>query len=217
MDLRRISRVAGSIDYTFSDAQGTGSNPSSFFRGIWQSPTTDPYFPQQIGPVDYNQTHRGSIIFDYRFGYDDGGPVLQRMGLNLLLQFASGFNYTRWEGYGISRKPLESLNFSSTPWTYRLDMRIDKSFMVGPVDMNLYVWITNLFNRQNVIKVFNTSSDAYDDGWLATNTGKARSDSYAPYGEDKQALHQKLYRIDKYDPDHFGPPRQIRLGLRINY
>jgi len=217
MDLRRISRVAGSIDYTFSNALGTGSNPSSSFRAIWQSPTDEPYFPQQIAPVDYNQTHRGSIIFDYRFGYNDGGPVLQRLGLNLLIQFASGFNYTRWEGFGNAREPLESLNFSATPWTYRLDMRIDKSFMVGPVDMNLYIWITNLLNTRNVVSVFNTSSDAYDDGWLASNVGKARSDSYARYGEDKQALFEKLERVMTYNPDHFGPPRQIRLGLRINY
>jgi outer membrane receptor protein involved in Fe transport len=218
MDLRRISRVAGSIDYTYSDALGTGSNPSSsFYRAIWQELHGQPYFPQQIAPVDYNQTHRSTIILDYRFGWGDGGSVLQRLGLNLLVQFASGFNYTRWEGFGNARKPLESLNFSSTPWTYRLDMKLDKSFMIGLVDVNLYLWITNVFNTKNVVQVFNTSGDAYDDGWLASGTGETRSDGYTFYGKDKQALFEKLYRTMNYNPDHFGQPRQIRLGLRIDY
>jgi len=217
MDLRRISRVAGSIDYTFSDALGTGSNPSSSFRSIWQSPTSTPFFPQQIAPVTFNQTHRGSIILDYRFAPNDGGPVLQRLGLNMLFQFTSGFNYTRWEGYGNARTPLESLNFSSTPWTYRMDLKLDKSFMAGPLDLNVYIWITNVFNTQNVVQVFNTSGDGYDDGWLASATGETRGDGYALYGEDKRALFQRLYLNSIYDATNFDPPRQIRLGFRLNY
>jgi len=217
MDLRRVARVAGSFDYTFSDALGTGSNPSSSFRSIWQSPTAEPFFPQQIAPVDFNQTHRGSFILDYRFGMGDGGPVMQRSGLNMLFQFASGFNYTRWEGFANARSPLESLNFSTTPWTFRMDMKLDKSFMVGPLDMNVYLWMTNVFNTQNVVEVFNTSGDAYDDGWLATNQGKSRTDGYALYGADKGELHRTLYNTMTYDATFFGPPRQIRLGLRIDY
>ena len=217
MDLRRTARVAGSIDYTFSDAQGTGSNPSSSFRSIWQSPTAEPFFPQQIAPTTFNQTHRGSVILDYRFAPGDGGPILERSGINMLFQFTSGFNYTRWEGFGNSRTPVESLNFSTTPWTYRLDMRIDKSFMVGPVDFNAYIWITNVFNTQNVANVFNTSGDPYDDGWLASEVGKTRNDGYALYGSDKAALHERLYLASIYNANNFDPPRQIRLGLRIDY
>jgi len=216
MDLRRTSRVAGSIDYTFSDALGTGSNPSSSFRSIWQSPTAEPFFPQQIAPVTFNQTHRGSVILDYRFGAGDGG-VMERSGVNMLFQFTSGFNYTRWNGFAQARTPVESLNYSTTPWTYRLDMKIDKSFTFGPVDFNVYLWITNVLNTQNVVQVFNTSGDAYDDGWLATNEGATRSDAYGQYGEQYRELHDKIYRAMTYDPTYFDPPRQIRLGLRLDY
>jgi hypothetical protein len=89
--------------------------------------------------------------------------------------------------------------------------------MIGPVDVNIYLWITNVFNRQNVVQVFNNSSDAYDDGYLATKDGKAQSDGYARHGADKAALYEKLYRTMIYNPDHFGEPRQIRLGLRLDY
>jgi hypothetical protein len=96
-------------------------------------------------------------------------------------------------------------------------MRLDKSFFIGPVDFNVYLWVTNVFNTQNVVDVFNTSGDAYDDGWLATETGRTRTDGYALYGEDKAALHEKLYRTNQYDATFFGVPRQIRLGIRIDY
>jgi len=216
LDLRRSGRVAGSMDYTFSDALGTGSSAFSNFAPIWASPTDEPYLQLQIAPADYNQTHRGSINLDYRFGMSDGGPILQRLGLNLLFQFTSGFHYTRSD-WPDDNKPVESLNYSTTPWTYRLDMKLDKSFMIGPVDVNLYIWITNVFNTQNVVQVFNESSDAYDDGWLASDVGKTRRDAYARYGEDQIALFDKLYRTMNYNADHFGPPRQIRLGVRLDY
>jgi hypothetical protein len=89
--------------------------------------------------------------------------------------------------------------------------------MIGPVDLNAYLWITNVLNTQNIVQVFNTSGDAYDDGWLASETGRTRTDGYARYGEDKGALHEKLYRTMTYDATYFDPPRQIRLGLRIDY
>jgi len=216
MDLRRSGRIAGSFDYTFSDAQGTGSDSWGLHRVGGQA-TSEIEFLQQIAPTDFNQTHRGSVILDYRFARNDGGPILQRMGLNLLFQFTSGFNYTRTESFVGWQMAVESLNNSTTPWTYRLDLKLDKSFMAGPLDVNLYLWITNVLNTQNVIQVFNTSSDAYDDGWLATGTGETRGDGYALYGEDKQTLFEKLYRTMTYDPTNFGPPRQIRLGLRIDY
>ena len=30
----------------------------------------------QIAPVTFNQTHRGSVILDYRFAPNDGGAIL---------------------------------------------------------------------------------------------------------------------------------------------
>jgi len=215
VNLRRTSRVAGSLNYTFSDARGTGSKSWKLYR-VGGEATDEIEFLQQIAPVNFNQAHRGSMNIDYRFGVGDGGPVLQRAGLSLLFQFTSGFNYTRVEGFKWA-KPLESLNFSTTPWTYKLDMKLDKSIRIGPVDVNLYLWITNVFNRQNVVQVYNTSADSYDDGWLASGQGKSRTDGYARYGEDKAALHEKLYRTMNYDPTFFGVPRQVRLGLRLDY
>ena len=86
-------------------------------------------------------------MLDYRFAEDDGGPVLENLGLNLLLTFDSGhpFTYSVWSGLGQSsawtggltpigtgdtrgRRPYGPINSATTPWVYNLDLRIDKTF-----------------------------------------------------------------------------------------
>ena len=232
LDLRRAERISATLDYTFSDAQGTGSNPSTGFRMIWQSPTATPFFPQQIAPLDFNQTHRGAINIDYRFAEDDGPAVLgnkmlENFGVNILFTFASGFNYTRFneESFGNSRIPLEPLNTSTTPWTFQLDLRLDKTVTFGSLDANFYVSVINVINTQNVVNVFPVSGDAYDDGFLTSPTGSAKVEGIRrQFGDAKAQEYMDLYRATTYAslsflaiPDNFGPPRQIRLGLRLNY
>ena len=216
-DLRRVNRITASFDYTYSSAMGTGSNPSTGFRQIWQSPTADPYFPQQIAPLDFNQAHRGNLNLDYRFAKDDGPKFLEESGLNLLLTFNSGFNYTRWQGYGNARKPLESLNASVTPWVYQLDLRLDKSFRIGAFNTNVYLWVVNLLNRKNVIQVFNNSGDADDNGFLKADDGQAVIDGYMKFSEEDARIYQEMYKAMTYNHNNYATPRQIKLGLRVNF
>jgi outer membrane receptor protein involved in Fe transport len=224
-DLRRTERIAATIDYTFSDALGTGSNPSSSFRQIWQSPTATPFYPQQIAPLDFNQAHTGFLNIDYRFTENDGPSVLgsqifSNMGANFLFSFKSGFNYTRWddESFGNRRFPTEALNTSTTPWTYQVDFRIDKTFKIGPLEPNIYLWVINLLNTQNVLSVFNVSGDPYDDGYLTSREGLQQVENIRRfYGDEKAEQFSSLYTALNYDFNNFGPPRQIRLGIRLGY
>lgn len=229
LQLRRTNRLMASIDYTYSNAMGTGSNPSSAFRIIWQSPTATPFFPQQIAPLDFNQTHKGNINLDYRYGFDDGptvlgSKILSGFGANVLFQFNSGFNFTRWIGYGNTRSPLEPLNASTTPWVFQVDARLNKSLKIGPISADVYVWIVNLFNRKNVVDVFNTSGDPADDGWLAYSEGIAAAEGYRQYGDEFVDMYKKVYlaRIQgTQDNDvvytNFATPRQIKLGIRLDF
>jgi len=223
LDLRRTNRFSASVDYTYSDAQGTGSTPNEAGRVIWQSPTSTPFFPLQIAPLTFNQTHRGSINLDFRFADSDGpevmgSQILSNFGLNLLFSFNSGFNYTRFEGFGNARTPLEALNSSVTPWNFQLDAKIDKSFSLGPLDLNIYLWVINLLDIKNVIGVFGTSGDPIDDGWLASPEGSAVYQNYlVTHGQEAADTYKALYLASIYNSGNFGTPRQIRLGLRLDY
>ena len=220
--LRRSARIAGQAYYSYSDARGTGSSPTTAFRTIWQSPTGTPFFPNYVTPLDFNQAHRGNINLDYRFGEKDGGPILSRLGLNLLFSFNSGHNYTRiGYQYGNTRIPTEELNASVTPWVYQLDLRLDKSFRVGPVDLNVYLWVINVLNTKNVQDVYLQTGTADDDGYLATPQGQLNTATYGKqYADFYRAFLANGFGWSNGDPvdmNLWGTPRQIRFGLRFEY
>jgi outer membrane receptor protein involved in Fe transport len=220
--LRRTERIMAQAFYSYSDARSTGSNSATAFRTIWQSPTGTPFFPNYVSPVDYNQPHRGNINIDYRWAKGDGGPVLEEMGLNLLFSFNSGHSYTRiGPQYGNTRIPTEELNASSTPWNYQLDFKIDKSFKVGPVDCNVYLWVINVLDTKNVENVFLQTGTADDDGYLNTPSGQNDVNTYG----EQFARFYKAFLANGYgfeqglplDQQIWGPPRQYRIGLRVEY
>ena len=222
-DLRRTQRLAASINYTFSDAQGSGSTPTEAGRAVWQSPTATPYFPQQIAPLTFNQAHTGAINLDYRFADEDGPELfgsqfLQNFGVNLLFTFNSGHNYTQFDGFGNTRVPNEALNSSITPWNFQLDAKIDKSFSIGSLNFNVYLWVINVLDIKNVVGVFGTSGDPVDDGYLSSAEGKNRYESYKlTSGVETAELYKQLYLASIYNADNYGTPRQIRLGIRLDY
>ena len=145
---------------------------------------------------------------------------LERVGLNFLFTFNSGHPYTRVndQSYGNARIPTEELNASRTPWNFQIDARLDKSFKVGPLDMNLYIWVINLLDTKNVEDVFIQSGSAYDNGYLGTQEGRKRVDSYAAYGEVFGQEYLEFYdQMNFRNVNFFGPPRQIRVGFRCNF
>jgi outer membrane receptor protein involved in Fe transport len=97
--LRRIDRVRAEINYTYSDASGTNSFAASAIGSINVNKNT----PTVLLPLTYNQTHRGTIFLDYRFGKDDGGPILSQLGFNFLFTFNSGHPYTLAQYTGLGQ------------------------------------------------------------------------------------------------------------------
>ncbi|MDH7515995.1 MAG: TonB-dependent receptor [Bacteroidota bacterium] len=225
LDLRRVERVQASVDYTFSDARGTGSSPSESFYAIWQSPTETPYLPKYTQPLDFDQKHRGSVNIDYRFGKKDGPKIggvhfLERAGLNLILQFHSGFPYTRVDEYsfGNRRQPVEPVNSSRLPWVFSLNGRIDKSFTIAGLDFNIYLRVLNVLNLRQPSSVFATSGAPDDNGYLATEEGQAYLKTYASYGEIFRQLYRDYYyQMAIMNAGTYTGPRQMYLGLRIDF
>ncbi len=220
--LRRTERLQAQVNYTLSDARGTGSTPNAMAGPLGSPLGGGVFVPKYVVPLNFNQTHRGSIMLDYRFAKNDGGAILQQMGLNVLVQFNSGSNFTRLEYNSQQnatdprfRTPVEEIGASTTPWFFELDARLDKTFNVGPVDLNVYIYVINLLNANNAANVFLRTGDPADDGWFGIPEGRARA---ASFGSDA-ALYQQMYRTftDGNNSGNFGTPRQIRFGVRLEY
>ncbi len=180
-NLRRVNRLQAQLNYTLTKAEGTGSSENAYVGAIERSTNA----PTRVSPVDFNQQHKGSILLDYRFGRNDGGPLLSQLGANVIFSFNSGHPYTfvdfppggQINAYNAgvdymddvrTREALEPVGSSTTPWNFLTDLRLDKTFAIGSsLDVTLYARVNNLFNTKNTINVFQATGSPDDDGYLS--------------------------------------------------
>jgi hypothetical protein len=230
LELRRTNRFSARFNYTLSDALGTGSNSQSAFGAIEQNIGRPTNF---INPLTFNQTHRGSFLMDFRFAKDDGGPVLEGLGVGAVITFNSGHNYTKinepselgqaspWN-VGIrplidprSSFPAEPLNSSKTPWVFNVDLNIVKTFYLGSVNLSVYADLINVFNTKQIINVYPSTGTAQDDGWLNSPLAGqfAEIPNYVAFYNAINLQNRWAYALATGN-DLFGSPRQIRFGLR---
>jgi hypothetical protein len=238
LELRRTNRLSARVNYTLSDARGTGSNPNAAQGAIEQNigrPIS------VIGPLGYNQTHRGSLMLDYRWAKGDGGPVLEGIGVNTLLTFNSGHNYTKirplaelgqanpWT-VGVeplndprSSFPVEAVNSSSTPWIFNVDVQASKVFYFENFTAELYVNVLNLFNSKQVQNVYPTTGTAEDDGWLTNPSASQflRDPLYVQFYRainlDNRWAYMNSGSRSQQGNDIYGTPRQIRIGVKAGF
>ncbi|KUO60824.1 hypothetical protein APF79_04920 [bacterium BRH_c32] len=227
LNMRRYERVSLNASLSFQDAKGTGSNPYSS-TGIVGSPLDGVtiFNPKYISPLTFNNSLRGNINVDYRFGVDDGPAILNEFGVSALVTFNSGHPFTRGIGSlqaetdARSRQPIEALNASITPSEFQVDLRIDKTIrLFDKLSLNIYVFVINLFDTKNVRNVFLRSGSPEDDAVISDPELSAQLLSL--YGDRYIDLY-KAINIDYQngyggDGSLWGPPRQIRLGFRLEY
>lgn len=234
LELRRTKRLAARINYTLSNTRGTGSDSRSTRVAV--SDATISSYPTLIYDLDYNQTHRGSVMLDYRFARGDGGSILEGLGLNALLSFNSGHNYTLvaephnlgqanpWS-VGVratsdprGRNPVEPINTSTTPWVFNIDLNVDKMLYFSNLNVRLYANVLNLFNTRNIINVYETTGTDDDDGWLKSPLA-AQYIKIPMYEEFYRTinLENRYYYRRVAGVDLWNAPRVVRFGLALEF
>ncbi|MCI0699425.1 TonB-dependent receptor [candidate division KSB1 bacterium] len=215
-NLRRTNRVSGSVNYTLQYAAGTGSDANTFYNIAWQQGRV----PTFVAPLDFDQRHTGSANFDFRTNPDDGptflnGKPLGNVGLNLLFTFGSGLSYTpvrvQTEVLGGTSGyfPIGQVGSATGPWTYQLDVKLDKTIKVQNLAFTAYLWAINVTNALNATWVYPGTGEPDNDGYLDTVVGKNFLQTWGPNGVE-------LYKFLLRNPNMVGPPRQLRLGLQFN-
>ena len=204
-NLRRSGYVQATLNYTLQYAGGTGSTGAGQYKIAWQSGN----YPSFVSPLDFDQRHTGSINVDFRTTSKDRIP---EAGANLLFTFGSGRRYTPMAINsavfpGTSDTPVAALNSGVMPWFYQMDLKLDKNFTVGPLRLNTYIWVKNLLDRSNVRDVEDGTGQANNDGWLATDYGKA-------WLADENNS-EELYRMRMIHPFNYENPRTFLLGVRF--
>ncbi|MCI4669704.1 MAG: TonB-dependent receptor [Bacteroidia bacterium] len=238
-DMRRTRNVQLRAAYTLQFADATGSSFSSarsvvnFLEGVGILRA-----PQ---PINTDQRHRISVNLDYRFLRRAFGPgftigentfyPLKNAGINFIGQIGSGTPYSKntvptptvQSGVATVSQLLGSPNGARKPWTFRLDIRADKTFNFGgkrkadgtqsrEYNMNVYITMLNALNTLNILNVYRFTGLPDDDGYLQSDLGQQ-----AILNQIDPVSFVDLYNVRLQNPGNYSLPRRIRLGLMFNF
>lgn len=220
LNMRRTRNISMQVKYSLSYASGTGSYAQSQFNIAWKNPTGT---PKSTSPLDYDQRHSLIGIFDLRTLKGEGPMFgkyhpLENFGLNVITQLASGLPYTPMAPYdavtnkSVAQNPTGSINSANMPWSFVIDLKLERGFEVGNFKILPYVWVKNLLNRENIISVYEGTGEANTTGYLETEEGILRA-------SDPDTGEEFAYRYDllQNNPKNYSNPRMIFAGLRLSF
>ncbi len=211
VDVPKISYFSLSINYTLSLAEGTGSSTTSSYTAAFRNDAGST--PKVIAPLDYDQRHTGIINLNFFVPEDELG-IFQLTNMNLLLSFNSGRPYTPFEQQDLSvnytnyGNATGYVNSAYGPGSFRIDLKLEKSFKFGSTLITPYLWVENLLDADNVVSVWQSTGSPTTTGFLESGNAKVQG---------KDELWKEDYHSLETDPTNFGIPRLIKLGLKINF
>ncbi len=228
LTVRRTKNVSFSLKYSLLYASGTGSYAQSTYNIAWKNPSGT---PKRTHPLDYEQRHSISGIVDFTTGAGEGprlGDIypIENLAANVLVQAGSGVPYTPTNPYdavatkSVSQEPLGPINSGQMPWTFTVDLKIQRTFSVGAYKLVPYVWVKNLLNRDNVLSVYEGTGEADQTGYLETPEGQGRTitDVEDPHtGANTGETFGYRYDLLQNNPSNYSNPRMILVGLRMSF
>lgn len=233
-DLRRTKNVRLRAAYTLQFAEGTGSSDGTSAALVREGKPN----LRMLNPLSFDRRHAINLTLDYRYGvgkkYD--GPTINRKDKSPLQIFAntgaaltvnggSGTPYTRSANvinkFAGGTNVLTGTYFGSRlPWSFRMDLKIDKDFSFKLGDkkdartamMNVYLAINNVLNMKNILGVYSYTGSPDDDGFLASPEGQNLASSQL----DADA-YRLLYATWMTSPWNYSAPRTINLGVIFSF
>jgi hypothetical protein len=235
-DMRRTGNMRMTAAYTLQFANGTGSDENSgdqLLTGLINAG-----YPnlRAIFPYSYDTRHAFAITMDYRYGEgkDYNGLVIndinvfENTGLNIVSNIYSGSPYssqnfiTNEGAFSPANAGMNgTTNGSRLPWSYKLDLQLDRTFNLemGKDEnkkkmtfLNVYIRVTNLLNQQNRINVYRATGNWNDDGYLAA----AASQTSIQNQLDEQSF-RDYYLMKIQNAFNISVPRTIRLGVKFDF
>lgn len=185
---------SGSVNYTYSVGMGKSSSSRQNYDYVW----ANWIIPKVESPLDWDERHRVNAELDFRIPQGEGPrlgdtPFLEGFGVHVSWTYGSGFPYSA-SNQG-TLQPV--INGSRYPWTMMTTLKVNKTFWAGPMILDAYCQVNNLFGRQNIDNII---SEAWYD---ADQDGDGEPD-HDPTGEQS-------------NPYVFSRPRMIRFGLSFEW
>jgi hypothetical protein len=98
------------------------------------------------------------------------GTIFKDVGAFMALRAASGLPFTRLDNagdgqlaprlaFGLGGRADGNLNAEVMPWTATVDLRVNKGFRLGGIDLAAFVDVRNLLNTTNTVQVYAETGD----------------------------------------------------------
>jgi outer membrane receptor protein involved in Fe transport len=220
-DMRRNRSISTQVNYTLQFSEGTGSFANTQSNVAWTVSTP----PKNLSALDFDQRHKLTAIVDIRAGAKEGPKLgdfflLENTGVNFTANAGSGFPYTPSQVFNEvtlgNASPVSDgkINSKRGPWTFRIDMKANRTIKVGGNELDVYLWVLNLLDRENVIDVYESSGLADRTSWLETPSGQQFIANNSEPTDVSGLTGEQKYQIAQANPLNYDTPRQIRLGVR---
>lgn len=217
--MRRTNNIRMDLKYTLSWAKGTGSSARTQDNVAWQNPDQP---PKVTNFLDFDRRHSLSAIIDFRMGKGEGVKVgdfflFENLSVNSIVQLASGTPYTPLNQFdaatevAVNPEPSGPINSSRLPWTFNINLKVERKFTYGNWNFTPYIWVENLLDSDNLTAVYESSGKGDVTGWLDTEVGEVWQTENA----DKDATN--LYNLKERNPRNYGPPRMIMFGVKTTF
>ncbi|MBI4810128.1 MAG: hypothetical protein HY800_01510 [Ignavibacteriales bacterium] len=201
-----LGNFSTAVSYSYQIVKGRSSNPlASIYQPEFQLPRET--------RLDWDQNHTANIFATYRVGPREeptfGVPYLNNYGISLTWNFGSGFPYTGFQGSRVTARNVYLINSETAPYTTTLNLSIYKGIqVVQGINLLVTLDVTNLLNRKNPIRsaIYNLTGDVYQYGDIDPNN--PTQGVVLPWYKAEYSL---------LDPTNFEAPRQILLGVKLNW
>lgn len=188
--------LAVTIDYTFQVAEGNEVNANAFFTDLSSGRQSEkvPVF------LDWDQTHtlNGTVTI--------GEP--NNWNVSVVTRLNSGLPYTPQ----VNEQTLYLVtNSERRPSVVTVDLLADKTFVVAGVNLTTFLKVFNLFDTLNERYVYNDTGRATYT--LVAQQGPAQyTDKLAQEVPGVHSAREYFVR-----PTYYRPPREVRVGLSLEF
>ncbi len=185
-----------SLDYTYQVADGNETSANSFFLDLASGRQTE----KIPVPLDWDQSHTLNGVVS--FGGDKDWM------LTLVGSISTGLPYTP---YIYDNQIYLRANSGRKPVQTNVDLLVEKSFDLSDIVLTAFLKVYNLFDTRNERFV-------YDDTGRATYTLEANRSG--PEAANALSAENPLIKsATEYfvRPQYYSAPREVRLGLMIEF
>ena len=187
------------IQYTLSRAT---ANRADAWEG-YRSSDTPESMPKKEVLMNYDRTHNMTITGGYNFSKKNSPKIYGRYPLNnaavhMTLVAISGSPYTPFD---INLNRSGATNSERMPWYIETNLAARKHFKLMGTTWTAGLIVRNIFNRENVIDIYEETGSPEDPGRRASD-----------------AIENGYASLTVYDrPYYYSDPRKIDLTLEFSF